>query len=102
MANIFTTAALTADGSTTGLALEGLITVSAIGTFGGGTITLQGSIDNSTWFSLTDSNGTAATFAANGATNIEIGELYVRGTLAGSTTPSVTLTFAPQRHTSKF
>jgi hypothetical protein len=57
----------------------------ATGTFGGATVTLQGSNDNVNWFPLTNANGasggTAVTFtAAGGATPVEL-PLWVRPNL---------------------
>jgi hypothetical protein len=39
-------------------------TVQVIGTFGGATVTIQGSLDGATWATLNDLQGTAMTFTA--------------------------------------
>ena len=61
-------------------------TVYACGTWGGGTITWEGSYDGVTWFTLTDGIGIAAGNALNMTTNKvrKVGEItqYIRPKLA--------------------
>ena len=98
-----TLAPLTADGNTAATALQGSITVSAAGDFGGGALTVEASFDGgSNYDPLTDSNGDALTLDANRhSANIELGEALVRATLAGSTSPGVAVTYSAIRYTSK-
>lgn len=60
-------------------------TISAQGTFGSATVTLQGSEDNSTWRTLDDNTGTAITFTADGSKVIAQNPRYIRVTTAGGT-----------------
>lgn len=94
---------LTADGSTTGLALEGLISVGAYGTFGSGTLTFEMSYDNgTTYFAMTDAAGNNFELTADGANNINVGkDVLVRGTLSGATSPDIDITYTDIRNTSK-
>lgn len=52
--------------------------VQATGTFDGETVTMQGSLDGSNWFGLTDLDGSAAAFAAAGMVGIRENPLHVR------------------------
>lgn len=58
-------------------------TVQVVGTFGGTTLTMQGSNDGSTWFSLTDPTASAITFTSTGAKLIAENPLYIRCSASG-------------------
>ena len=76
---------LTADGSTAALQFQGEGSFNAAGTYGGGTLTIEASFDGgTTWVAQTD-----GTLLADGTLNIKIGPCFIRGTLAGSTTPDI-------------
>ena len=86
-------AQLTADGSTAGVQITGSmvaattkVNVRVHGTFDGGTVTLEGSLDNSVWYPL----GASAILSSAGAVELKLikGE-YIRATIAGSTSPTV-------------
>ncbi len=86
-------AQLTADGSTPGVQVSGsmrnpsgAVNVRSHGSFGGGTLSYEGSLDNAVWYSL----GANATFTEAGGSELSLikGE-YIRATIAGSTTPVV-------------
>jgi hypothetical protein len=104
---------LTGNGSTSGANIVNpnngtdiFQTVSASGTFGSGTLTIEQSVDGgSTWFDVTDSVGTV-TFTADGAVRtfllgnndpVAAEQIQIRGTLAGSTSPSLTVVIADCR-----
>lgn len=78
---------VTANGATAAVTLPGVLkdfTVLAYGTWGGGTLTIEISHDNSNWVSA----GSNSILTANGGTNIHLAAaspIYVRGNLAGST-----------------
>ncbi len=59
--------------------------ISATGTFGGGTVALQGSNDGTTWFSLADLGGTAIALTAAGGSEFRTTTLYVRPIITGGT-----------------
>jgi hypothetical protein len=63
-------------------------TFAAVGTFGGGTLTLQVSMDGITWHS------SGLTLAAAGAVTLSIPCKQARWTLTGATAPSVTCSCA--------
>jgi hypothetical protein len=84
---------LDADGSTVGLTflfnLDNVV-VSAVGTFGSGTLTIQGSPDGIGWYDLTDEfDGSVLALTANGMARIVGDHPYIRATLVGATTPDV-------------
>lgn len=58
---------------------------------GSGTITIEGSFDGSTWFTLTDAQGNALTFTADGIQLIAENPKLVRPSLGGSSTPDITV-----------
>lgn len=82
---------LAANGNTTALDwVGGDGTVFASGTFGGGSVTLQLSIDGGvTWFTATDETGLAVSLVTAGAFSFSVGSCKVRGVLAGATSPSI-------------
>mgnify|MGYP001599045660 FL=1 len=53
----------------------------ATGTFGGATMTIEGSADGTTWVALKDVNGAAATATANAAIHIQNCPLFMRPNL---------------------
>lgn len=68
-------------------------TVQVTGTFGAsGSVTIQGSMDGSTWFTMTDVSGTAATFSAAGGVALAENPRYIRPEVtAGDGTTSLTV-----------
>lgn len=82
---------LAADGQTTKVYFSGgRGTMTVFGTFGGGTVKLQRSVDNgTTWIDVS-----GASVTANGQTNFEFSACYLRADLSGATTPSVTVEIA--------
>lgn len=82
---VLTAAALAADGASPGVAFQGGIgTFFAVGTFGGGTLTLQIlAPDNATWLPV------GAGITAAGLANFSAPAGSLRVSMAGSTTPSV-------------
>lgn len=90
MANLKTKALanLAANGSTVGVQITGShvnptskVNVRVHGAFGGGTITLEGSLDNAVWYSL----GANAILTEAGGAELSIVEgEYLRATLAGA------------------
>lgn len=59
------------------------ITFQAIGTIGGATVTFQGSLDGTNWFTLKDSTGADAALTAVGGLTIPALPLYVRPLVSG-------------------
>ena len=55
-----------------------------MGTFNSQTLTIQGSNDNTTWFTLTDNNGLSIAFTAAGGKLIAEAPRYVRPSFSGS------------------
>lgn len=83
---------LAADGSTTAYQLSGSevsptskVNIRSTGTFGGGILIYEGSIDSVSWYGL----GAAATLTAPGGAELSMvaGE-YIRATISGSAAPS--------------
>ena len=62
------------------------MTVQISGTFGAGTLTMQGSNDGTTWFSLTDPQGNAIAKNSAGMECIEEAPRYVRPSLGSANT----------------
>lgn len=87
---------LVADGSTAAITLgprpgpEPFLLVLR-GTWGGGTIKLQATVDDTNWVDCKDDSGTAITYTADCAVGLNLppGAKY-RLTLSGSTAPSLT------------
>lgn len=69
-------------------------TVQVLGTFGGATVTIQGSNDNTNWVTLNDSGSTALTFTAAGMKLILENPIYVRAISAGGTASAITVIIA--------
>lgn len=90
---------LTADGSTAGerqvqthsardSVQDGFVVVT--GTFGAGTVTIEYSIDGTTWLA----GASPVSFTANGLSSFKVHpSLLYRATLAGATAPDVDVTF---------
>ena len=64
-------------------------TLFAYGGFGGGTLALEGSPDDTNWYPINDSSGSAITLTAPGSAIIPGNHKYLRVSLSGSTTPTV-------------
>lgn len=74
-------------------------TVAITGTFGaGGSVTLQGSNDNTNWFALTDPQGNAITKTAAALELVMEAPLYIRPLVtAGDGTTNLTVTLLCRR-----
>jgi hypothetical protein len=73
--------------------MQGLAgSVQVTGTFGGATITLQGSNDGTNYVTLKDSAGTAISFTAAGMAEFSTAALYLKPTSSGGTADNVTVT----------
>lgn len=70
--------AIQAGGSSTAIG-----SIQAVGTFGGGTVKLQGSNDNSNWVDLKDTSGTAIGLTADGAAEFSTAMVYIRPLITG-------------------
>jgi hypothetical protein len=75
------------------------MTVAVTGTFGsGGSVTLQGSLDGTNYFALTDAQGNAITKTAAGIEEVVEAPRYVRPSVtAGDGTTSLTVTILCRR-----
>lgn len=72
----------------------------ATGTFGSGTVTLQGSNDGTNWVTLSDAaGGTDATATADKAMTVVELTRYVRPNLTGSTAATVAVTLVARKST---
>lgn len=79
---------LTSDGDTDTVVVSGPCAVSASGTWGSGTLTFY-QYRNGGWEAITD-DGTDVAFTADNDTIIDArGVTQIKGTLAGSTSPSI-------------
>lgn len=80
----------------TGLILSGLGpavgSVQATGTFGGSTVTLQGSCDGTNYFTLKDTAGTAISFTAAGGADFSTAVAFIRPASSGGTGDNVNVT----------
>ena len=78
-----------ADTSPASLPLNGTTTLAgfmqAVGTFGGGTVKLQGSNDNTNWVDLNDVTGTAIGLTGTGGAEFTTSALYIRPIITGGT-----------------
>lgn len=63
--------------------------IQAVGSFGGGTVALQGSNDGTNWFNLEDVNGTAIGLTADGITEFSTSALHIRPLITGGTSDDV-------------
>ena len=85
---------LSTNASTTAFPFRGQGTVSATGAYSGDIITIEASMDDgTTYFELTDSNGSAGTFAANGSLNIDHAKCLLRFTMSSSSGATITINF---------
>ena len=75
-----TPASIRANGTTTIIG-----SIQAVGTFGSGTVKLQGSNDGTNWADLDDTQGTAVGLAAAGAAEFSTGMVYIRPLVTGGT-----------------
>lgn len=66
-------------------------TVHVLGTFGGATVTIQGSNDNTNWVTLNDTGGSALTFTAAGMKIIAENPVYMRATTSGGAGTAVSV-----------
>jgi len=73
------------DGEAALLLGSGDRTVQVLGTFGGGTVAIQGSLNGTDWVTLQDLEGAALTFTTAGLKGILEAPPYVRPLLSGST-----------------
>ena len=82
---------LTANGASTPAPWSGGVgTVAAWGTFGGGTIALQMSVDNGvTWMNVDRSGDSYVSFSAPGNGGFQLGLCQLRFNLTGATSPNV-------------
>ena len=80
-----TLTALTANGSTAAIPVQGAYTVSAAGTFDTATVTMQASWDDgTTYHDLADSNGTVFAATAKQAKNIDLAKALFRATMSSA------------------
>lgn len=77
------------DGTPVGLIGSGDRTFVAFGTFGGGTVTLQGSFDQTNWFTLRDPQGANIALTAAGIRAVMEAPIYVRPLVTGGTGVSI-------------
>lgn len=68
--------------------------IQAEGTFGGGTVKLQGSNDGTNWVDLDDTQGTAIGITAAGAAEFSTAMVYLRPLITGGTGDDVNVTIA--------
>ncbi|MGL9618312.1 hypothetical protein QRQ56_09945 [Bradyrhizobium sp. U531] len=82
---------LTANGATPAVPWSGGVgTVATWGTFGGGTVALQMSVDNgATWMNVDRSGESYVTFTAAGNGGFQLGLCLLRFNLTGATSPNV-------------
>lgn len=64
------------------------------GTFGGATITLQGSNDGSNYYNITDPAGNTVNLSSAGIKEFSTGAVYVRAGTASGSSSSVTVTLS--------
>jgi len=66
-------------------------------TFGGGTVTIEGSNDGTNYRTLHDTDGNALTFTSGGLKQILEATAKIRAKMTGSTNPDVTVTLVGTR-----
>lgn len=86
-----------ADGAGALLLGNGDRTVQVLGTFGGGTITIEGSLDGTNWQPLQDLEGAALTFTAVGLKGILESPPWIRPVIAGATGADVDVLISVNR-----
>lgn len=67
------------------------------GTFGGATITIQGSNDGATWYTLNNVQGTALTFTAAGMKQVVEVPQWIRPSLSGGAGSTLNVTMIARR-----
>ena len=67
--------------------------VQAIGSFGGGTLNIQGSNNGTDWVNLSDITGTPIAFTAAGGVEMTSSALYIRPILTGGSGGDVDVIF---------
>ena len=65
-------------------------TVQIVGTFGGATVTLEGSLDGTNWATLNDAQGSPISMTSSGIEAVTEMVLYTRPKVVGGTGVSVT------------
>lgn len=83
---------VTDDGKALSMPTFGDRTIQLSGSFGGGTCTIQGSIDGVVWETLTDPLGTLLVFTSNDLATITEATRFIRPILAGATDPDLLVT----------
>ena len=63
--------------------------IQAVGTFGGGTVTLQGSNDGTNWVTVKDKSGTDIGITTNGGAEFSSAYLYHRPLITGGSSDDV-------------
>ncbi len=71
--------------------------VQVTGTFGGGTVTIEGSNDNTTWATLNNAQGTALTFTATGLKQVTERPRYIRPAVTGGAASAIVVTLLMRR-----
>lgn len=66
-----------------------LSSASVVGTFGGATVVLQGSHDNTNWFTVKDSTGADVSFTAAGSAECPSTFVYYRFSASGGSSQDV-------------
>ena len=66
-----------------------LMSFSVVGTFGGATVVLQGSHDNTNWFTVKDNTGADISFTAAGASEAASTFVYFRPSASGGSSQDV-------------
>lgn len=85
---------LDANGSTTPFDFRGQGTASATGAYSGDVITIEASMDGgSTFYPLTDSNGSDGQLTENGSLNIDHAKCQLRFTMSSSSGATITIEF---------
>lgn len=74
--------------------------VQVIGTFNGGTVTIEGSNDGATWAALTDPQGNAMTFTATKIEQVSEVTRYVRPRITAGTGMDIDVFFVLRRASS--
>lgn len=71
--------------------------VQVTGTFGGATVTVEGSNDGSTWATLNNAQGTAISLTAAGLKQIVERPRYIRPTVTGGAASAMVVTLVMRR-----
>lgn len=73
-------------------------TVQVIGTFGGGTVLIEGSNDGTNWSTLTDPSGSSLSFSAAGLKQVLECTQYIRPRQSGGAAVAVTVYLVARRN----